>query len=94
MPQPISLRNQWPTLSDYGWYTSGGYVWPTPGDDGWPTSGDYVWPTPGDYRWPTPGGYAWPTPGDYRWPIIARSMTGGRGVGNPSTVRASRMHTV
>ena len=75
MPQPISRRNQWPTSSDYRWYTLGGYTWPTPGDYGWYTPVGDAWLTPGDYGWYTPGGYVWHTPGDHGWPIIARSMT-------------------
>jgi hypothetical protein len=64
MPQSSFLRNQWPTLSDYEWYTPDGY--------GWPTSGDYGRPTWGGDGWYTSGDPAWPNPGDYR---IARSVT-------------------
>jgi hypothetical protein len=44
MPQSPSFYNQWPTLSDYGWYTPGDSAWPTPGDYGWPTPDDSTWP--------------------------------------------------
>ena len=54
MPHSSSLHNQWPTYSDYTWYTPGGYGWPTSGDDEWYTPGDYGWYTPGDHRWYTP----------------------------------------
>ena len=56
MPQTFALHNQWPTSSDYEWYTSGG--------DRWHTPSDYAWPRPGDDGWYTPGDYARPRPSD------------------------------
>jgi len=86
MPQSSYLHNQWPTLSDYGWYTPGDYGRPTQGADGWYTSGDYGWYTPGDHGRPTLGGHA--------WPIITRSVTLGRDsvLSNPSRLRVPRCH--
>jgi hypothetical protein len=86
MPQSSSFYNQWPTLSDYGWYTPRDFTWLTPSDYEWPTSGDYAWSIPGDAGWYTPRDSTWPTSGDHgwpilggsTWPIITRSITGRR----------------
>ena len=86
MPQSSSLHNQWPTSSDYGWYTPGDPAWLTPSDYGRPTLDDYAWSIPGDDGWYTPGDPAWPIPADHRWPtpggstwpIITRSVTTGK----------------